>query len=187
MESFRHTCGQWVHQLALKMVRRKVIRQNPMETELKRVLTTLGIALFGVGQMAGGGPFVVAGTFATAFLGFLTDVWGEGQFLFAGAVAQMAGPAMVFSFLIAGLTAILSGLCFAEFASAIPRAGSGYLFTYVCLRKRTLLLHNLDLLHKFCKNRSIVMKARGTADNFQVPMSLIFQFLIFIEVRLSCR
>lgn len=43
----------------------------------------------------------------------------------------MAGPGMVLSFAIAGFTALLAGICFAEFASAIPRTGSGYLFTYV--------------------------------------------------------
>ncbi|XP_055347238.1 high affinity cationic amino acid transporter 1-like [Paramacrobiotus metropolitanus] len=110
MENVLGRLHQVISDLPLKLTRRKVIRTNPLQTDLQRVLTTWGIILFGIGQISGGGPFVVAGS-----------------------VARTAGPGVVLSFAISGVVAIMAALCFAEFASIIPRTGSGYLFAYVTM------------------------------------------------------
>ena len=72
------------------------------EHALKRSLTAMNLTLLGVGAIIGAGIFVLTGT----------------------AAAQHAGPAIVISFMIAGLGCAFAGLCYAEFASMIPIAGS---------------------------------------------------------------
>ncbi|XP_026327502.1 cationic amino acid transporter 4 [Hyposmocoma kahamanoa] len=93
-----------------KMNRRKPL-YGEMETPLNRCLTTLDITLLGVGHMVGAGIYVLTGTVAR----------------------HMAGPATALSFLLAGITSTLAALCYAEFGTRIPRAGSAYAYTYVSI------------------------------------------------------
>lgn len=65
----------------------------------------------GVGHMVGAGIYVLTGTVAHS----------------------MAGPATALSFLLAGITSTLAALCYAEFGTRIPRAGSAYAYTYVSI------------------------------------------------------
>src|SRR6185369_16386036 len=59
---------------------------------------------------------------------------GTGIFVLTGlAAAQHAGPAIVLSFIIAGLGCIFAGLCYAEFAAMIPVSGSAYAYSYATL------------------------------------------------------
>lgn len=66
--------------------------------------------LLGVGHMLGAGIYVITGT-----------------------VAHVAGPATSLSFLLAGATSLLAALCYAEFGTRIPVAGSAYAYTYVSI------------------------------------------------------
>lgn len=92
-----------------KMNRRKPLHGDVMDTPLNRCLTTTDITLLGVGHMVGAGIYVLTGTVARC----------------------MAGPATALSFLLAGITSTLAALCYAEFGTRIPRAGSAYAYTYV--------------------------------------------------------
>jgi APA family basic amino acid/polyamine antiporter len=74
----------------------------------KRVLGAFDLTALGTGAMIGAGIFVLAGT----------------------AAAQMAGPAIALSFVIAGVGCMFVGLCYAELASMIPAAGSAYTYSY---------------------------------------------------------
>ncbi|CAH0585762.1 unnamed protein product [Chrysodeixis includens] len=94
-----------------KMNRRKPIYGDSLDTPLNRCLTTLDITLLGVGHMVGAGIYVLTGTVAR----------------------HMAGPATALSFLLAGITSTLAALCYAEFGTRIPRAGSAYAYTYVSI------------------------------------------------------
>lgn len=78
---------------------------------LKRTLGPINLVTLGVGAIIGAGIFVLTGT----------------------AAAQFAGPAIVLSFVIAGIGCIFAGLCYAEFASMIPIAGSAYTYGYTTL------------------------------------------------------
>ena len=81
------------------------------EHGLKRVLGPLNLTTLGVGGIIGAGIFVLTGQ----------------------AAAQHAGPAIVLSFLLAGAACAFAGLCYAEFASMIPIAGSAYTYAYATL------------------------------------------------------
>ena len=96
--------------LGEQLKRRKpiVFRQHHHEgEELARNLTTFQLMMFGVGATVGTGIF----------------------FVLSESVPE-AGPAVILSFLIAGLAAGLSALCYAELASAIPVSGSTYSYAY---------------------------------------------------------
>jgi APA family basic amino acid/polyamine antiporter len=79
--------------------------------ELHRTLDARALVMLGIGAIIGTGIFVLTGT----------------------AAANHAGPALVISFLIAGLGCGLAGLCYAEFASMIPVSGSAYSYSYATL------------------------------------------------------
>ncbi len=79
--------------------------------ELNRTLDARALVLLGIGAIIGTGIFVLTGT----------------------AAANHAGPALVISFLIAGLGCALAGLCYAEFSAMIPVSGSAYSYSYATL------------------------------------------------------
>lgn len=59
---------------------------------------------------------------------------GAGVYILVGTVArEHSGPALAFSFLIAGIAAALSAFCYAELASRCPSAGSAYHYSYICV------------------------------------------------------
>src|SRR6201992_2713455 len=88
------------------------ISENPTEEDgLKRALGPLHLISLGIGCIIGAGIFVLTGH----------------------AAAGYAGPGVVISFAIAGLGCLFAGLCYSEFASMIPVAGSAYTYTYATL------------------------------------------------------
>ena len=59
---------------------------------------------------------------------------GTGMYVLTGTVTRdVAGPGIVVSFLAAAAVALLAALCFAEFASRVPRSGSAYVYSYITL------------------------------------------------------
>src|ERR1022692_4896294 len=81
------------------------------EHTLKRSLGALNLITLGIGAVIGAGIFVLTGQ----------------------AAALHAGPAVALSFVLAGLTCAFAGLCYAEFASIIPIAGSAYTYAYATM------------------------------------------------------
>ena len=81
------------------------------EVTLKRVLTAKHLVMLGIGAIIGAGIFVLTGH----------------------AAAEYAGPAVVLSFVFAGLACAFAGLCYAEFASMLPVSGSAYSYSYATL------------------------------------------------------
>ncbi|NDD58874.1 MAG: amino acid permease [Chlamydiae bacterium] len=78
---------------------------------LKRTLSALNLTAIGIGAIIGAGLFVLTGQ----------------------AAAEYAGPGITISFILAGIVAMFSALCYAEFASLIPISGSAYSYAYVTL------------------------------------------------------
>jgi basic amino acid/polyamine antiporter, APA family len=95
--------------------------------ELKRTLSGLNLVMLGVGGIIGAGIFVVTGT----------------------AAAQHAGPAIVLSFVLAGVGCLFAGLCYAEFAAMIPVAGSAYTYGYATLGEGVAWLIGWDLMLEY--------------------------------------
>ena len=95
--------------------------------ELKRTLGPTALTAIGIGGVIGTGIFVLTGP----------------------AAAQHAGPAIVLSFILAGLGCIFAGLCYAEFASMIPVAGSAYSYSYATLGEFVAWFIGWDLIIEY--------------------------------------
>ena len=94
---------------------------------LKRVLGPSHLLLLGIGAIIGAGIFVLTGH----------------------AAAQYAGPAIVLSFILAGVACAFAGLCYAEFASMIPIAGSAYTYAYYTLGEFVAWIIGWDLILEY--------------------------------------
>ncbi len=94
---------------------------------LKRVLSATNLTLLGIGAIIGAGIFVLTGQ----------------------AAAQYAGPAIPLSFIVAGLGCLFAGLCYAEFSSMIPIAGSAYTYAYATLGEFVAWIIGWDLMLEY--------------------------------------
>ncbi|MBE0713312.1 MAG: amino acid permease [Candidatus Aminicenantes bacterium] len=106
----------------------QLTREADSETSgLKRVLGPWHLIFLGVGAIVGAGIFVITGH----------------------AAAQYAGPAVTLSFVLAGVTCAFAGLCYAEFASLIPIAGSAYTYAYSTLGELIAWIIGWDLILEY--------------------------------------
>jgi amino acid transporter len=99
------------------LLRTKSIEESIRDTEepehqLRKDLSALDLTVFGIGVIIGTGIFVLTGI---------------------AAATTKAGPAISLSFVAAGIACGLAALCYAEFASTVPVAGSAYTFSYAAL------------------------------------------------------
>ena len=101
---------------------------------LRRALGALNLTTLGIGAIIGAGIFVLTGT----------------------AAAQHAGPAVVYSFILAGIGCLFAGLCYAEFASMIPIAGSAYTYGYATLGEFVAWIIGWDLILEYLFGASTV-------------------------------
>ncbi|MBV9343070.1 MAG: amino acid permease [Acidobacteria bacterium] len=101
--------------------------QESGEHCLRRALGSLNLITLGVGAIIGAGIFVITGQ----------------------AAAQFAGPAIVISFVMAGIACAFAGLCYSEFASMIPIAGSAYTYSYATLGELIAWIIGWDLILEY--------------------------------------
>ncbi len=101
--------------------------QESGEHTLKRTLGPVSLMALGIGAIIGAGIFVLTGA----------------------AAAQYAGPAIVLSYVLAGIGCAFAGLCYAEFASLIPIAGSAYTYGYATLGELFAWIIGWDLILEY--------------------------------------
>ncbi len=123
------------------------------EHTLKRSLSALNLITLGIGAIIGAGIFVLTGQ----------------------AAATHAGPAVALSFVLAGIVCAFAGLCYAEFASIIPIAGSAYTYGYATLGEFVAWIIGWDLVLEYAFGAATV--ASGWSGYF---VSLLQQLHIHL-------
>src|SRR5216110_2625757 len=115
----------------MNLLRRKSVTQLQADAltdhRLKRALGATNLTALGIGAIIGTGIFVLTGTVA----------------------AQNAGPAVVLSFVLAGVASIFAALCYSEFASLVPMAGSAYTYGYATLGEIFAWIIGWDLVLEY--------------------------------------
>jgi APA family basic amino acid/polyamine antiporter len=104
------------------------------EHSLRRALGVTNLISLGIGAIIGTGIFVLTGT----------------------AAANHAGPALVLSFILAAIACVFAGLCYAEFASMIPVAGSAYTYGYATLGEFIAWIIGWDLILEYALGAATV-------------------------------
>ncbi len=104
------------------------------ETALKRTLTAPALIALGIGGIIGAGLFVRT----------------------AAAIAERSGPSVVLAFLVAGVGCAFAGLCYAEFASMIPIAGSAYTYSYATMGELIAWIIGWDLVLEYALGAATV-------------------------------
>src|SRR3954449_8011585 len=104
------------------------------EHSLKRSLGPINLVALGIGAIIGAGLFVRT----------------------ASAIAERAGPSVVLAFVVAGIGCLFAGLCYAEFSSMIPVAGSAYTYAYASMGEFVAWIIGWDLILEYLFGASTV-------------------------------
>src|SRR5262245_26828241 len=129
----------------MNVLRTKSIEQSLQDTDepeyqLKKRLSAIDLTVFGIGVVIGAGIFTLTGRVA----------------------AQYAGPGVVLSFALAAVCCALAALCYAEFASTVPVAGSAYTFSYATLGELIAWIIGWDLILELMLGASVVAQGWST-------------------------
>jgi APA family basic amino acid/polyamine antiporter len=117
----------WRKQLLAKKTLEMLDAEAKGENRLRRILGPIGLTSLGVGAIIGAGIFVMTGR----------------------AAAQDAGPAILLSYCVAGMGCLFAALCYAEFASLAPVAGSAYTYAYATLGELFAWMIGWDLILEY--------------------------------------
>ncbi len=128
------------------------------EHRLKRVLGPVSLSALGIGATIGTGIFVLVGQVAS----------------------QTTGPSLMLSFVVAGIACVFAGLCYAEFASMAPVAGSAYTYGYATLGELLAWIIGWDLVLEYAVAAAAV--AHGWSKYFQDLLDLIGGWLVRLGV-----
>jgi APA family basic amino acid/polyamine antiporter len=121
----------------------RVKQEMKGENRLKRVLGPVSLTALGIGAVIGAGIFVATGA----------------------AAREVAGPALMLSYVVAGITCVFAALCYAEFASMVPVAGSAYAYAYCTLGELFAWIIGWDLVLEYAVGAATV--ANGWSGYFQ--------------------
>lgn len=117
-----------------KSIERSIADTEEPEFRLRKSLSALDLTVFGVGVVIGAGIFTLTGR----------------------AAHEVAGPAVVVSFIVAAVACALAAMCYAEFASTVPVSGSAYTFSYASLGELFAWIIGWDLILEMFLGASVV-------------------------------
>lgn len=117
-----------------KPLNQLLLEADDSEKGLKKTLTATGLTALGVGAIIGAGLFSITGM----------------------AAAQNAGPAITISFVVAALGCVFAGLCYAEFSSMIPVAGSAYTYSFATMGEFIAWIIGWDLVLEYAVGAATV-------------------------------
>lgn len=137
------------NQLFAKKSLKVLLEEMAGEHRLRRVLGPIALTSLGIGAIIGTGIFVLVGK----------------------AAAQQAGPALMLSFVVSGITCVFAALCYAEFASMAPVAGSAYTYSYATMGELFAWIIGWDLVLEYAIGASTV--AHGWSHYFQDFLRLV--------------
>ncbi|WP_440064281.1 amino acid permease [Streptosporangium sp. OZ121] len=120
--------------LRVKSVEQSISDTEAPEHRLRKDLSALDLTVFGIGVVIGTGIFVLTGRVAR----------------------ETAGPAVALSFVAAGVVCALAALCYAEFASTVPAAGSAYTFAFATLGEFPAWIIGWDLMLEMMLGAAVV-------------------------------
>src|SRR6266481_3510342 len=123
------------------------------ENRLRRILGPVQLTALGVGAIIGTGIFILTGV----------------------AAHDRTGPALMLSFVLAGLACVFAALCYAEFASMVPVAGSAYTYAYATLGELFAWIIGWDLILEYAVGSATV--AHGWSAHFQ-EFTPLFHFIV---------
>ena len=131
------------HQLFATKPLSQLLEEMKGEDRLRRVLGPIQLTSLGVGAIIGAGIFVATGA----------------------AARNVAGPALMLSYVVAGVTCIFAALCYAEFASMVPVAGSAYTYAYATLGELFAWIIGWDLILEYAVGNVAVAISWGDYFN----------------------
>src|ERR1700682_4879176 len=148
------------HQLFATKSLRQLHDEMAGENRLRRVLGPIQLSSLGVGAVIGAGIFVATGA----------------------AARNVAGPALMLSFVVAGLACVFAALCYAEFASMVPVAGSAYTYAYATLGELFAWIIGWDLILEYAVGSATV--AHGWSAHFQEFIPIFHEGLPWIPAKI---
>src|SRR5881409_3835981 len=120
-----------------------LLAEEAGDHRLRRILGPVQLTALGVGAIIGTGIFILTGV----------------------AAQSRTGPALMLSFVVAGLACVFAALCYAEFASMVPVAGSAYTYAYATLGELFAWIIGWDLILEYAVGAATV--AHGWSAHFQ--------------------
>src|SRR5215469_8720291 len=139
-------------QLFAKKSLETLLKEAAGENRLRRILGPISLTSLGIGAIIGAGIFVMTGRVA----------------------AVDAGPAIILSFIVAGIGCVFAALCYSEFASMAPVAGSAYTYAYATLGEVFAWIIGWDLILEYAMACAVV--AAGWTKYFDKLLHVLFDF-----------
>lgn len=143
------------YKFVTSLTRRKTVDFTPSDSPFKRCMNLFDLTALGIGSLIDAGLYVVVGQLAHS----------------------VAGPAIILSFMIAAIASLLAGLCYAEFASRVSRAGSGYIYTYVAMGEIFAFLTGWCMITEYVLSAASLAVACSEYINFLCNGSVYKYFM----------
>lgn len=152
---FNNSVEMFGYNFVTGLTRRKTDDFIPSDSPFKRCMNVFDLTALGIGSLIDAGLYVVIGQVAHS----------------------VAGPAIILSFLIAAVASLLAGLCYAEFASRVNRAGSGYIYTYVAMGEIWAFVTGWCMITEYILSAASLASACSEYINFLCNGSVYTYFI----------